>query len=188
MSAESQIINETVFMDDLKKISTEYHTYSKFDEFKKWIPSIIILPLAIYFTLTRGEYTLIDNVDLVIHEAGHFFFMFFGKYIYTLGGTLMQIILPLIIVWYFLSNYYRTGVQFSLLWLGQNFVNISVYAADAQEQALPLLGGNKVYHDWAYLLGEIGMLQHDDIFGYFFFGIGILIFVIAIVLPLIMRG
>ena len=50
-------------------------------------------------------------------------------------------------------------MQVSLLWFGQNFINISVYAADAQAKRLPLLGGNKVYHDWDYLLREIGILQ-----------------------------
>ena len=156
-----------------------------FDEFKKWIPSIIILPIAIYWTLNRGNYGLIDNADLVIHEAGHLFFKFFGSFIYTLGGTLMQIILPSIIFYYFFRNHYRTGMQFSLLWLGQNFINISVYAADAQARKLPLLGGNKVYHDWHYILGEIGILQYDSEVGYFFFGIAILLFITTLIMPLI---
>ena len=156
-----------------------------FDEFKKWIPSIIILPIAIYWTLNRGDYGLIDNADLVIHEAGHLFFKFFGSFIYTLGGTLMQIILPSIIFYYFFRNHYRTGMQFSLLWLGQNFINISVYAADAQARKLPLLGGNKVYHDWHYILGEIGILQYDSEVGYFFFGIAILLFITTLIMPLI---
>ena len=162
-------------------------SYSKWDEIKKWIPSVIILPFAVYWILNRGEYGLIDNADLVIHEAGHFFFMFFGKFIYTAGGTLMQIILPSLIIWYFFRNGYRTGVQFSLLWLGQNFINISVYAADAQAQELPLLGGNKVYHDWHYLLGELNILKYDAEVGYLFFGIAILIFIISILLPLVIK-
>lgn len=162
--------------------------HTKFDEFKKWIPSIIILPIALYWVLNRGEYGLIDNADLVIHEAGHFFFKFFGKYIYTLGGTLMQIILPSIIFFYFFRNEYRTGMQFSSLWLGQNFINISVYAADAQARRLPLLGGNSVYHDWHYLLGEIGLLQYDAEVGYFFFGIAIIIFIITLIMPLITQN
>jgi hypothetical protein len=36
-------------------------------------------PIALYWVLNRGEYGLIDNADLVIHEAGHFFFKFFGN-------------------------------------------------------------------------------------------------------------
>lgn len=159
--------------------------HKKIDEFKRWIPSIIILPISVYWILNRGEYGLLDNVDLVIHEAGHLFFKFFGRFIYTLGGTLMQIILPTLIAWYFFRNHYRTGVQFSLLWLGQNFINISVYAADAQVRKLPLLGSNKVYHDWHYMLGELGILQYDYLVGYFFFGTAILIFIITVLMPLI---
>jgi len=124
--------------------------HTKFDDFKKWIPSIIILPIALYWVLNRGDYGMIDNADLVIHEAGHLFFKFFGKYFYTLGGTLMQIIFPSIILFYFFRNNYRTGMQFSLLWLGQNFINISVYAADAQARRLPLLGGIKFIKNWIF--------------------------------------
>jgi len=160
---------------------------SRFHPFVRWIPSIIILPLALYFAYTRGHYGLIDNADLVIHEAGHIFFAFFGKYIYTMGGGLMQIILPSIICYYFLTTYYRAGVQFSLLWLGQNFINISIYAADARAQALPLLGGNHVYHDWHYLLSEINMLEYDQEISYIIYGIGLLVFLIAVLLPLIMK-
>jgi hypothetical protein len=172
---------------DIEKSLKKAQPYSKWDMTKKWVPSIIILPIAFIWCLNRGEFNLLDNVDLVIHEAGHFFFSLFGKFIYTLGGTLMQIILPSVIAGFFLRNNYRTGVQFSLLWLGQNFINISVYAADARAQKLPLLGGNKVYHDWHYLLGELGILQQDQIVGYFFFGIAILIFAIAILMPLITK-
>lgn len=153
--------------------------------FKRWIPSIIIVPIAAYWVMNRGEFGLLDNIDLVIHEAGHFFFSLFGKFIYTLGGTLMQIILPSIIAGYFFRNNYRTGVQFGLLWLGQNFINISVYSADAQARKLPLLGGNKVYHDWHYMLGEIGILEHDYLIGYTFFGIAIAIFLVSILMPLL---
>jgi hypothetical protein len=173
--------------DSIETPKLEIVPVSRYEPIIRWIPSLIILPLALYFTLTRGHYGLIDNADLVIHEAGHFFFSFFGKYIYTLGGALMQILLPCLIFWYFLSNYYRTGMQFTLLWLGQNFVNISVYAADARAQELPLLGGNSVYHDWHYLLGEINLLEYDQEVGYIIFGIGILVFLIAIFLPLIIR-
>ncbi|GAB4286795.1 MAG: hypothetical protein Kow0098_02450 [Ignavibacteriaceae bacterium] len=157
------------------------------EKIKIWIPSALIMPVAIYWLMSRGEYGLIDNADLIIHEAGHFFFSPFGKFIYTLGGTLMQIILPSVIIFYFFRNQYRTGMQFGLLWLGQNFINISVYAADARARKLPLLGGNKVYHDWNYLLSETGILNYDHIVGYVFFTIAIVIFIVAVLLPLIIR-
>lgn len=172
---------------EIEKSLKKAKPHSKWDGIKKWVPSIIILPIALIWCLNRGEFNLLDNVDLVVHEAGHFFFSLFGKFIYTLGGTLMQIILPSIIAGFFLRNNYRTGVQFSLLWLGQNFINISVYAADARARKLPLLGGNKVYHDWHYLLGKLGLLEQDQIVGYFFFSIAILIFAVAVLMPLITK-
>jgi len=154
---------------------------------KRWMSTAIMIPIMVWMILNRGTYTWIDNADLVIHEAGHFFFTFFGKFIYTLGGTQMQILLPSLITWYFFRNNYRTGVQFGLLWLGQNLINISVYAADARAQALHLLGGNKVYHDWNYLLSATNLLQYDIEVGYLIFGAAIIIFIITAILPLIFQ-
>ncbi len=154
---------------------------------KRWIVSILLIPVCAYLVLNRGHYTWIDNADLVIHEGGHFFFMLFGKFIYTAGGTLMQIILPSIIAWYFFRNLYRTGVQISLLWLGQNLINISVYVADARAQKLPLLGGHKVYHDWHYLLGQMGLLEYDAAVGYCFVGLAVIVFAVSVLMPVIIR-
>ena len=173
--------NSNELNQSLKKAAS----YTTRDKIKKWIPSVIILPIVVIWIVNHGEYGLLDNIDLVIHEAGHFFFSFFGKFIYTLGGTLMQIILPSIIALFFFRNNYRTGVQFGLLWLGQNFINISVYAADARARKIPLLGGNKVYHDWNYILGELGILEYDQIVGYTFVGIAIIIFAVAVLMPLL---
>ena len=177
----------TEFGGDNKIDIKRAKTYSKWEELKWWVPSIIITPITIYWCVNRGNYGLMDNIDLVIHEAGHVFFSLFGKFIYTLGGTLMQVIIPLIIAVFFFRNSYKTGVQFALLWLGQNIINISVYAADARSQKLPLLGGNKVYHDWNYMLNSIGLLNFDQIIGYIFFGIAIAVFFISVFMPLIIR-
>ena len=88
---------------DIKKA----RTHTKWDEFKRWVPSIIITPITIFWSINRGNYGLMDNIDLVIHEAGHVFFSLFGKFIYTLGGSLMQLIIPLIIAGFFFRNSYR---------------------------------------------------------------------------------
>jgi len=173
------------FEDENKIDFSRAKSYTKWDEIKRWIPSLIILPIAVYWCFNRGNYGLIDNVDLLIHEAGHVFFSLFGKFIYTLGGSSMQIIIPSIIAGFFFRNNYRTGVQVALLWLGQNFINISVYAADASAQKLPLLGDNRVYHDWHYLLNTLGLLEFDTEIGYLFFGVAVLIFIVALLMPLI---
>lgn len=93
----------------------------------------------------------------------------------------MQIVFPLFIAWYFYRNGYRTGVQLFIFWLGQNLINISVYAADANKMKLKLIGGR---HDWFYLLNRLGILQSADIAGYIIFFFAILIIILSILLPL----
>lgn len=155
--------------------------YSGFTPFKKWWASICLIPFALYFILTHGHYSLIDNADLIIHEAGHFFFGFFGSFIHAAGGTLMQIIFPLFIALYFFRAGYRTGVQVFIFWLGQNLVNISVYAADGRARKLHLIGGK---HDWYYMLGQLNLLDKAELVGAIFFLLAICIFVFAIIIPL----
>ena len=150
---------------------------------KPWRTSVLVLPVCLYFALTRGEYTALDNADLIIHEAGHFIFMPFGPFIRIAGGTLMQIILPSILVWHFMRHDYCFGTQVSLFWLGHNFINISVYAADARARLLPLLGGDKVGHDWFNMLRMLGLLDYDQGIGFFFYGLALLTFVGVLLLP-----
>ncbi|WP_457651865.1 hypothetical protein [Rhodocaloribacter sp.] len=150
---------------------------------KPWVGSAVLLPLCAYFALTRGVYTFLDAADLVIHEAGHVFFAPFGPFLRMAGGTLMQILLPLALVWHFLRNEYRFGAQVMLFWLGHNLINVSVYAADARVRRLPLLGGDRAVHDWGYMLGRLGALEHDALVGGVFFALALAAFAFALVLP-----
>lgn len=152
-------------------------------DYKPWLGSLFFLPICLYFVLNRGEFTMMDNVDLIIHESGHFFFRFFGRFMMFLGGTLMQLITPAILIFYFFVNEYRFGTQVSLFWLGHNLINISVYAADARARQLPLLGGNAVEHDWWTMLGMLDLLAYDQVIGYVFFFLAILVFIILLALP-----
>lgn len=155
---------------------------------KPWFSSLIFFPIILWLTFNGGKFIpLLDHVNLLIHEGGHGIFKIFGDFIYTLGGTLMQIIIPSLFIFYFVRNEKRIGAQISLILLGQNFLNISVYAGDAFERKLPLLGGNKVYHDWTHLLNQTGLILHAKEVGYFFFGLGIIAFVFCLILPLIMK-
>jgi hypothetical protein len=152
-----------------------------------WLGSILLLPLMIYFFLNIGNYLLIDYLNLLIHEGGHGIFKIFGKFIHALGGTLMQIIIPsMFIVFYFIKKQ-KLGAQIFLVWLGQNLFNISVYAADARAHKLPLLGGNKVYHDWTYLLNTVGLIEYDKLIGNVFVFLGVAAFIVAIVVPLLIK-
>jgi hypothetical protein len=163
-------------------VSALFIGYCGFTPLKKWITSFLLLPAACYCIITHGHYSLIDNADLIIHEAGHFFFGFMGSFIQAAGGTLMQILFPSFLAWYFYRNGYRSGLQIFIFWLGQNLLNISVYAADAVVQQLPLLGNGK--HDWYYLLGQLGILRQAEVVGLIFFVLSIVVFIIVLFLPI----
>lgn len=150
---------------------------------RDWTVSAILAPVAVYFLLTRGEYTFMDAADLIIHEAGHFFTRPFGRFMTYFGGTLMQLALPSLLVWNFFRNDYRTGTQVMLFWLGHNCINISVYAADARLRQLPLLGGDRSEHDWWNMLGMTGMLEFDQVIGWTFFALAIVVFGLMLMTP-----
>jgi hypothetical protein len=140
---------------------------------------------AIYIfssALHSSTWHFIDGVDLIIHEAGHPIFSVFGQTIGILGGTLMQIIVPLAFVIYFWlqTKYFETSIV--MLWLGQSAINSSVYIADAFNKQLPLLGGDASIHDWNYLLGHFGVLDHATGISQSVYTLGFVILIAAVVL------
>lgn len=157
------------------------------ESYKPWIASVILLPIVVYYAYNQGKFTVVDYINLLIHEGGHGVFSVFGKFIYTLGGTLMQIIIPGMFVVYYWINRKTVMTQIFLVWLGESLINVSVYAADARAHKLQLLGGNKVYHDWTYLLNQMNLILYDREVGTFFYILGILVFILALIIPLFIR-
>jgi len=142
---------------------------------------LITVALALYaIPLMRHpeDGSLLDSVDLAIHETGHLVFMAFGEVIHVAGGTLFQLIVPAAFVVYFARRGDRHAATVPLWWIGQNLWNISVYVRDARAQELPLVGGGE--HDWAYLLGHFGVLAHDQGIGRTFHALGTLVALVAI--------
>jgi len=105
----------------------------------------------------RNGYHFLDNVDLVIHEAGHVIFLPFGEFIGMAGGTILQLLAPLVFVAYFFLREERFSAGIMMLWLGQSFINVARYAGDAIAMELPLIGGG--IHDWNWMLTSLNMLN-----------------------------
>jgi hypothetical protein len=94
----------------------------------------------------------IDTINLFIHEAGHFFFKIFGRWLYFLGGSLFQILLPLaltITTWRSSKAY----VAYPAFWSGESMINVSVYIKDAPFRKLHLIAKGLI-HDWNWLLSD----------------------------------
>ncbi|MDX2503756.1 MAG: zinc ribbon domain-containing protein [Gammaproteobacteria bacterium] len=125
-------------------------------------------------------------INLPFHEAGHVIFSPFGSFITSLGGTLGQMLIPIMCLWTFLFKYRNTfGAAICLWWLGQNFLDIAPYINDARAGVLPLVGGNTGqtspygFHDWEYLLTESGLLHYDHSIARVSFFIGTMIILTA---------
>lgn len=86
--------------------------------------------------------SFMHNINLVFHEAGHIFFMPFGRLMMFLGGSLFQVLLPLLLGGAFLViNRDAFGAAVCLWWAGQSLMDVAPYIADARALRLPLLGG-----------------------------------------------
>ena len=138
--------------------------------------TVIIACYFIFYALTATEWHFIDNINLIFHEAGHTLTFFFGQFISIASGSVFQILIPALCCLYFYQQGQRYSASLLLFWVGQNVINVSVYAKDAIVMQLPLLGGDNVMHDWNYVLSAMGLLRLTPYIADIIFisGIGIL--------------
>ena len=135
--------------------------------------TLALLAYGLYDLAHLGRGTLLDGVDLAIHETGHLVFAPFGEFIGFAGGTLFQLIMPLAFVAYFTRRGDGHAASVALWWVGQNCGHIAYYVADARAMELPLVGGGE--HDWNYLLGELGLLARDQAIAHAVVATGVLL-------------
>jgi hypothetical protein len=88
---------------------------------------------------------------------------------------------------YFIKHHKAIPAQIFAVWLGQNLINISVYAGDALKRQLPLIGGKGTRHDWTYLLIKLDLLDKADTVGDVIFYTAVGVFVITLFLPLFVK-
>ena len=109
--------------------------------------------------------SIMHNINLVFHEAGHVIFHIFGWFIGILGGTLGQLLMPTVVILVFIfSNNDNFAASIGLWWLGQSFMDVAPYINDSLKQQLLLLGGHTGAdapgnHDWNNILGELNQLE-----------------------------
>lgn len=114
-----------------------------------------------------GE-SFLHLINLPFHEAGHIIFRPFGAFVTSLGGSLGQLLMPLVCLFVL---YFKTrdafGAGVCLWWFGENFLDLAPYINDARSLSLPLIGGNVGYrapygfHDWEFILTESGLIRYD---------------------------
>jgi len=137
--------------------------------------------------VTDGEVfqSFMHNILLPIHEAGHVLFMPFGEFLTIAGGSLFQVLLPLLIGVAFLrKNRDPYGAAVCLWWTGMSFIDLAPYIYDALQPQLMLLGGHTGEdgpHDWIYLFETLGGLPHAQAWAGFVRTTGALLTLVALV-------
>ena len=133
----------------------------------KLFGAIAAILYTVWYLQQPYQSTIIDAADILIHEAGHVIFAPFGEFMHVLGGSLNQVLMPLVFIGYFwLKQKDKYSASLLLFWLGLNIVNVSVYVGDAVAMQFPLLGGDNSTHDWNWLLIYTGQLHHTAAIAY----------------------
>jgi len=132
--------------------------------------AIIALSFYLLFLLyaanNRSGFLFLDYANLAIHEAGHPLFGIlgrgaeagFGYTLIVLGGTLLELIVPLVCAVYFFFRRESTGTDFCAFWFFENFLYIGTYMADARASALLLVGSGD--SDWEVLFTQWNLMLH----------------------------
>jgi hypothetical protein len=104
-------------------------------------------------------------ITLVVHEAGHLVCRGFGRTIYILGGSMMQLFVPAFVAVYLLVRQRDWfGCAVGTAWLSFSGWNLATYIGDANKQQLPLaaISPGVPEHDWANLLTQWHLLNACD--------------------------
>lgn len=109
-------------------------------------------------------------VNLPFHEAGHIFFRPLGRVLHSLGGSLGQVIMPLVCTLVLLIKTRDTfGTSIGFWWTGESILDMAPYINDARSMSLQLLGGNTGasapygFHDWNFVFSELDLLKYDHL-------------------------
>lgn len=145
-----------------------------FDRPDEWtrvsrIGGSIVIACYLFFLLyayrdTTG-FLFLDYANLAIHEAGHMCFGWGGHTLMILGGTLGELIAPMLCAAFFFFQRQTYGLAFSLFWFFENFLYVGTYMADARACALPLI--NSETGDWTILFSQWDLLLDDVKIGHF---------------------
>jgi hypothetical protein len=107
--------------------------------------------------------TVLHLSVILFHEAGHVLFGPFGEALRVAGGTLGQLLVPLACAVALHRRGDNFGAAIAAAWMTLSLIDASVYAYDAADPVLPLIGGGTgadSFHDFVFLFERYGQLAH----------------------------
>ena len=137
--------------------------------------TILLVPIGLKaFGDEYGQVPLLSGINLAIHEFGHYLFMPFGETMMFLGGSLFQVLFPLVFMWYFArgpKEEHRDlhAATVCLWWAAINVLSVAIYAGDARAGKLMLLTGatgedDPDHHDFYNVFAAWGVLNRDTVY------------------------
>lgn len=158
-----------------------------------WFRAALLLALVVWsIALTRMDYrtgaigqSFLHRPLLVFHEAGHVIFMPLGEWVAVLGGTLGQLLMPLVLAGaLLLKNHDPYGAAIGIWFFGVSTLDVAPYMYDALEPQLMLLTGstgeNGGPHDWIYLFTSLGWLPKAQVIGALTHKSGVLVVLLSL--------
>jgi len=115
--------------------------------------------LIVLFCSEPGFVFVLDHANLPFREAGHPIVGLVSTRLEPYGGTMGQLVFPVVLLVGFWRKGHALGVAVSGVWFFENWLNIARYVADARLMELPLVGGGD--HDWNTILSRWSLLQSD---------------------------
>ena len=119
--------------------------------------------LALLFTSEPGFILGLDHANLLFHEAGHPLVGLFSSRLEPYGGTIGQLVFPVVMAVSFWREGQARAFAAALIWFFENWLNIGRYMADARALELPLVGGGD--HDWNTIFTRWHVLHRDTAIG-----------------------
>jgi hypothetical protein len=127
-------------------------------------------------------------IVLPIHEAGHLLFIPFGRFMTVLGGSLLQVLLPLVLMASFMFGFggsRRDNFAASLMlwWAAMAIIDLAPYIWDAFDPKMMLLGGKTGAesdgHDWQNILGDLGLIKRAHLIAGIAHKLGLVVMLVA---------
>lgn len=155
-------------LDLSKRPKIQASNDSTFGHVCVFFASVIVLYL-IYVWRTKDEphtvYFLLYQIEWLVHEFGHVLFGLFGDFLTSLGGSLLQVAVPLLITYFFYRQRSYLFASFSLFFVGGNILDVAHYAADAQDRkltlsSLSLESSQTIGHDWYTIFSTLHVLEY----------------------------
>jgi hypothetical protein len=133
---------------------------------------LIFFSFFLWYAVGRqgGDFLFLDSGNLVVHEGGHALFGHFGDFLGVAGGTILQLLVPLLLALAFYVRRQPVGYALFLVIVFENLLYVARYMGDARAQAMSYVAigvgameglEDPMMHDWYNLFTRFGVLPYD---------------------------